>query len=63
MLFDAEGVHRDDYQVYAFPTTFILDKSGNIVFKHIGFYPGMEITLESEIRSLLDLPPKLEPSA
>jgi thiol-disulfide isomerase/thioredoxin len=63
VLFDTERVHSNDYQVYGFPTTFILDKGGNIVFKHIGFFPGMEVTMENEIRSLLDLSPKLEPTA
>ncbi len=63
VLFDTEGVHSNDYQVYGFPTTYILDEGGNIVFKHIGFYPGLEVTMENEIRNLLGLSPKLEPAA
>ena len=63
VLFDTKGIHRRDYHVYGFPTTFILDKEGNIVYQHIGFYPGMEVIVENEIRSLLDLPPIQEPAA
>jgi len=63
VLFDTEGIHRDAYRVYGFPTTFILNPEGEIVFQHIGFYPGMEVVLENEIRELLDLPSLAEPFA
>jgi hypothetical protein len=60
ILFDTEAVHRDNYRVFAFPTTYILDTDGNIIFRHIGFYPGMEIIMENEIRELLRLSPGQE---
>jgi peroxiredoxin len=62
VLFDTEGVHKKDYGVFAFPTTFILDKEGNIIFKHVGFYPGMEVVMENEILELLNRPDIREPS-
>jgi len=62
VLFDTEGVHKKDYGVFAFPTSFILDKEGNIVFKHIGFYPGMEVIMENEILELLNRQDKREPA-
>ena len=62
VLFDTEGVHRENYGVFAFPTSFILDREGNIVFRHIGFYPGMEVVMENEIRELLNLSRGQEPS-
>jgi peroxiredoxin len=61
VLFDTEKVHGKDYHVYGFPTTLILDQQGNIVFRHVGFYPGMEVVLENEVRELLQLPPGLKP--
>jgi len=41
------------YGVSAIPTSLVLDKQGNIAFRHTGFYPGMESTLEDEIKGLL----------
>lgn len=41
------------FGVSAIPTSLILDKHGNIAFRHTGFYPGMESTLEDEIKGLL----------
>jgi peroxiredoxin len=55
VLFDTERIHSKDYHVIGFPTSFILDKEGNIVFRHVGFYPGMEVIMENEIRELLGL--------
>jgi peroxiredoxin len=63
VLFDTRGVHRDDYGVYAFPTSLLIDPDGNIVYRHVGFYPGMEVILENEIRELLGMPPRTEPAA
>ncbi|MBI9071504.1 MAG: TlpA family protein disulfide reductase [Melioribacteraceae bacterium] len=31
------------------PLTFLIDKSGNVVYKHIGYLPGDETELEGEI--------------
>jgi hypothetical protein len=63
VVFDTEGVHREDFRVFGFPTSFLIDPQGNIVYRHIGFYPGMESILESEVRDLLGLPSRAEPAA
>lgn len=34
------------------PHTFLLDKSGNIVFEHTGYAPGDELELEEKIKAL-----------
>ena len=34
------------------PQTFLVDKSGNIVYKHNGYNPGDEYELEEEIKKL-----------
>lgn len=45
------------YGVTGAPETFLLDRSGKILFRHIGFSPGEERVLEAQIRVLLDLEP------
>ncbi len=55
VLFDTERIHSRDYRVIGFPVTFILDRDGNIVFRHVGYYPGMEVVVENEVRELLGL--------
>jgi peroxiredoxin len=41
------------YGVFSIPTTFILDKSGQIVKKHLGFAPGLFDGFSEEIEALL----------
>jgi peroxiredoxin len=41
------------YGVFSIPTTFILDKSGQIVKKHLGFAPGLFDSFSEEIEALL----------
>ena len=41
------------YNVINIPSAFIIDKKGQIAFKHVGFSQGMEKELESEIVQLL----------
>jgi peroxiredoxin len=41
------------YGVFSIPTTFILDKSGQVVKKHLGFAPGLFDSFSEEIEALL----------
>jgi peroxiredoxin len=50
---DDGEVVRKIYKVYGFPTTFVVDRSGKIIYAHLGFSPGDEEQLEKEITSLL----------
>jgi peroxiredoxin len=52
-LIDSEMKVSRLYGVTGIPTTFVIDRSGIIRFIHIGYEPGMEKELQSEIRSLL----------
>ena len=52
-LLDTGEVSRKQYNVVATPTTFLVDRSGRMVFKHVGYGPGMEKVLEREIELLL----------
>jgi peroxiredoxin len=49
---DAEFV-QSVFGVRGYPTSFVIDRDGRIMYAHLGFEPGDEATLEEEIRSLL----------
>jgi hypothetical protein len=51
----ANDYARTNYSVPGTPTNIILDKSGKMVFRHLGYGPGGEVALEAEIRELLGL--------
>jgi cytochrome oxidase Cu insertion factor (SCO1/SenC/PrrC family) len=53
VLLDNTELSRKEYNVLATPTTYIVDPSGKMIFKHIGYGPGMEKMLEREIDLLL----------
>lgn len=49
---DAEVVARL-YGVGGFPTSFLLDRQGKILFSHLGFEEGDEAKMEAQILKLL----------
>ena len=53
VLLDDKDISGEDYGVFATPTTFIVDSTGRIIFKHVGFGEGMEDLFEREIDLLL----------
>ncbi|MBW3625812.1 MAG: TlpA family protein disulfide reductase [Armatimonadetes bacterium] len=58
VLLHADGAFND-YGVQGIPATFILDATGKVVKRHIGFGPGMEKEFQKEIEALLEIvPPK-----
>jgi peroxiredoxin len=45
-----EGV----FQVWGYPSSFIVDREGRIMFYHVGFDEGDEKVIEEEVLSLLE---------
>ncbi len=54
-LFDSEKILAKKLGVVNPPHTFILNKTGEIVYSHIGYEPGVENEYELNIRNLLGL--------
>lgn len=48
-----DGVTSRKYQVISIPTSFIVDKNGKLISKHIGLIPNYTATLSREIETLL----------
>jgi cytochrome c biogenesis protein CcmG/thiol:disulfide interchange protein DsbE len=56
MLENGEGeaeVANAMYKVLAYPSSFLIDRDGKVMFYHLGFEAGDEAHLEEEIQSLL----------
>ena len=53
---DAEVV-RKQFGVTTFPTSFLIDREGRVLYVHVGFEAGDEKHLEEQIRGLLGLEP------
>lgn len=51
---DPQGTVSRKYQVSAMPTSYLIDRKGNIVSSHIGFRKSDEAKLERKIEDLLD---------
>jgi peroxiredoxin len=49
---DAEVV-KSVFQVQSFPTSFLIDREGRVMYSHLGFEPGDEEHLAEEIETLL----------
>jgi len=41
------------YKVRAYPSSFLIDRNGKVMYFHLGFEPGDEVQLEEQIQSLL----------
>ena len=59
-LFDSEKTLAKKLGVTNPPHTFILNKTGEIVYSHIGYEPGVENEYEMHIRNLLGLKTEAE---
>jgi peroxiredoxin len=49
---DAEVVKRL-FKVQGYPTSFLIDREGRVMYAHLGFEPGDEDKIAKEIESLL----------
>jgi cytochrome c biogenesis protein CcmG, thiol:disulfide interchange protein DsbE len=54
IVFDSKGVLATEYQVAAMPSSFIVDRQGKIIFKHLGFHEKKKSIYESEIQQLIN---------
>ena len=55
-LLEAEApkqVVKDQFGIKWFPTLFVVDREGRVLFCHVGFRPGDEIGLETQILALM----------
>ncbi len=57
LVTDSGNYARTNYGVPGTPTNLILDSGTRTVFRHLGYGPGNEKTMEAEIRELLGLNP------
>ena len=49
---DAE-IAKSLFQVSGYPTSFLIDREGRVMYSHLGFEPGDEKHIAEEIESLL----------
>jgi peroxiredoxin len=47
------NVVRGTFGVHGFPTSFLIDRDGRVMYYHLGFDPGDEERLADEIETLL----------
>ena len=50
---DEANVVAGTFDVHAFPTSFLIDREGRVMYYHLGFEPGDEETIAGEIETLL----------
>jgi peroxiredoxin len=53
ILLDTNKDVKRLYHVSGYPTTFLLDREGNVRYRHVGYVPGSEKDLKREIEELL----------
>ena len=54
VLLDDKDVSHQVYEIVYTPTTFVIDRRGRAVFRHVGFTEGQETMLAREIALLLE---------
>jgi peroxiredoxin len=52
VLYDTDGNVARTYYAFDVPFSVLIDKSGKIVYSHLGYMKGDEIVLEEKIKSL-----------
>lgn len=53
VLLDSENAVSELYKVVAMPSTYLVDRDGNLRFYHMGYKPGYEKDYDTQVRSLL----------
>jgi thiol-disulfide isomerase/thioredoxin len=54
IIYDPEGNIASDYQLVGMPSSYVIDKKGNIRFSHKGFFTRSEPLYEQELVLLLN---------
>jgi hypothetical protein len=54
VLLDEEDIGHEVYEIVYTPTTFVVDRQGRAVFRHVGFNEAQAGMLEKEVRLLLE---------
>ncbi|WGO97363.1 TlpA disulfide reductase family protein [Saccharophagus degradans] len=54
VMFDPEGVLAEKYQVDGMPSSYLVDRNGNIVKHHVGFFADKKGDYENDIKKVLD---------
>ncbi len=53
VLYDHDNKVSEPYDIQAMPSTFIIDKSGNFRYVHLGYQDGYELAYEEQIKKLM----------
>jgi cytochrome c biogenesis protein CcmG/thiol:disulfide interchange protein DsbE len=53
IVFDAQGALAEAFKVSGMPASFIIDRHGEVRFKHLGFRPERQAQLDAELNTLL----------
>ncbi len=53
VAFDPEGLTAESYNVKAMPSSYIIDKQGNVIYSNLGFRGNDEEELEIKIRGII----------
>ena len=53
VAFDPRGNTAESYKVKAMPSSYIIDKNGNVIHANLGFRGNDEVKLEAKIRDLI----------
>ena len=54
VIYDPQGKIASDYQLLGMPSSYVIDKKGNIRFSHKGFFTRSEPLYEQELVLLLN---------
>jgi thiol-disulfide isomerase/thioredoxin len=58
VVYDPQGDIAREFKLKGMPTTYVFDRSGNIVETHVGFREAKKEQAEAEIKTLLNTPDK-----
>ncbi len=50
---EEDGIVSEVFGVHSFPTSFLIDREGRVMYFHLGFDEGDEVEMEEQIKTLL----------